>query len=116
MSKCVCIAPVFLDRVNVQSDSSNAGDNDPSYTTTIEGMPCTIRTVNGDETYKGRQLSAHLTHVLETPYRTGLTPTMRLSVAGGIYNAQILNIESVRPVRKPNGLPFLELYCKELVN
>ena len=111
--KCVCQNPTYLDKAALQSDVSAVGAEQESFQDTVLRMPCNIVTVGGVETYKGRQLLPHISHVVETPYRTGVVATQRLVVAGGIYDTSVLNIESVRPMRQPGQRPVLELYCKE---
>lgn len=114
MPNTCCANPIFNDRVNIQTDTSVPSSQTESFATSTPGIPCNVVTVSGDETYRGRQLEAHLTHVVEMRFRSGITPMMRLVVAGGIYNGAVLNIQSVRPVRKPGKMPLLELYCREL--
>ena len=113
MPKCCFVNPTFNDRLDLYSDTSTDDNPAEVFTISTTGMPGHIRTINGDETYRGQQLEAHLTHVVETPWRSSITADMRMTVVGGIYNGQVLNIEAVRPKRKPNCPPFIELYCKE---
>lgn len=114
MPNCVCLNPTFPDRVNIQADGATDDNPAQAFATSVASVPCKVVTVSGDETYRGRQLEGHLTHVVEMRFRSGLLPDMRLVVAGGIYNGSTLNIQSVRPVRKPGSMPLLELYCREL--
>lgn len=109
----------FRDMVNVQQDSSAAGNpvEDFSGTALYESVPCDIRVISGDETYRGRQLEAHISAVVEMQYLENITPKMRLSVTGGIMNGRTLNIVEVRPVDLDRGrAPKLELYCRELTS
>lgn len=113
---CDCSAPVFPDRATIQQKSEAAGNpiEDFSGTPFKSGMPCNITTVTGEETYRGRQLEAHISHVVEMRWFDGVLPTMRLSVTGGIYKDRVLNIRYVKPVRKPGKMPMQWLYCEEL--
>ena len=70
-------------------------------------------TMGGGETYRGQQMEATITHVVETPWRAGVKADMRLNIVGGIYDGRILNIEVVQPIRKGSQIPFLSLHCKE---
>lgn len=110
-----CYNPAFNDRVIIQADGSTDDNPAQEFGNSAASIPCTIVTVSGDETYRGRQLEAHLTHVVEMRFRTGIIPEMRLVVAGGIYSGDTLNIVSARPVRRSN-VPYLELYCRELAS
>ena len=111
--KCECVNPRYFDKASLQSDTSADGAELESFTNTAT-MPCNIVTVGGVETYKGRQLKPTISHVVETPYRTGVVATQRLVPTVGIYKGRTLNIESVRPMRTDGQRPVLELYCKEL--
>ena len=114
MPKCVCANPRYFDKASLQSDTSADGAELESFTVAVGSMPCNIVTVGGVETYKGRQLKPTISHVVETPYRTGVVATQRVIPSVGIYKDRILNIESVRPMRTDGQRPVLELYCKEL--
>lgn len=117
MPKC-CIAPVYSDRATIQRNSALAGDPAEDFTGSALAtrIPCNVRTISGDETYRGRQLEAHVTHVVDMRYRSGIQPTMRLRIDTGIYKDRVLNITNIRPVRKPGEIPTLELYCRELAD
>lgn len=108
--------PNFRDLVNVQQDSSAAGNPVPDYSGSAlySDVACDITTVAGDETYRGRQLEAHVSHVVLMQYMPSVTPKMRLLVTGGILSGSVLNIVSVRPKDYDGRAPKLELYCKEL--
>ena len=117
MPKAACCKPVFFpDRAEIQQDSSTA-DN-PSQTWTgkafKESLPCKVTDTSGDETFRGRQIEAHISHVVECRYFSGVTPSMRLYLTGGIYNGRTLNIEYVKIVREAGKIPLQWLYCKEL--
>lgn len=110
-----CYNPAFNDRVNIEDDVATGDNNAEVFGDSVTGIPCTIVTVSGDETYRGRQLEPHISHVVEMRFRSGISAAMRLVAAGGIYNGRTLNIVSVRPVRRSN-VPYLELYCRELAS
>lgn len=112
--KC-CQPTYFPDRADIQQDSKAAGAALPDYTGPEFklGIPGSLVTVSGDETYRGRQLEAHLTHVYECRWFNGVTATMRLKMTTGIYKDRILNIRAVKPVRKQGTPPMQWLYCEE---
>jgi len=114
MPKCEYVIPMYRDRVKLMADTSTDDNPAELFTLLVGSVPCTILTMGGNETYRGQQLAALISHIVETPWRTGVTADMRLEVAGGIYDGRILNIENVQPIRKGNGLPSLVLHCREL--
>lgn len=116
MPKTCCNNVVLHDRADIQQDSRTGDNPQPVYTGTPfkTGVPCNIITTSGDETFRGRQLEATVSHVVEMRWFPGITPTMRLSVTGGIYKDRILNIKAVKPVRKDSAPPMQWLYCEEL--
>lgn len=108
----------FRDVVDIQQDGSAEGSPTPSYSGAplYESVPCKIKPISGDESYRGRQLEAHLSAVVEMQYLEGVLPTMRLYVRAGIMAGRTLNIVHVRPLDLDRGrAPKLELYCRELV-
>ena len=115
MPKCKFAIPHYPDRMDVYEDSSSDGNPKPIFTTVrVTSMPGNIMTVGGDETFRGQQLEAKLTHVVETPWRDNLDASLRMTVVGGIYDARILNVESARPIRKEGRMPYILLFCREL--
>lgn len=106
----------YRDTVTIQQDSSTGGTAEPDYSgaALMSGVPCEIRTIGGDSTYRGRMLEARTTHVVEMQYLSGVTPTMRLSATGGIHSGRVMNIASVRVVERNGRARKLELYCEEL--
>ena len=68
----------YRDRIHIYNETSAAGSDDPAYSTTLwRNLPCSITAVAGGETYRGRQLEATVTHVIEMRYYEGILPTMR---------------------------------------
>ncbi len=114
--KCECVVPRYPERCNIQQDSSAAGNPTPNYSGTAykTNVPCWFIPTAGDETYRGRQLEAHIVGVVRMPYISGVLPTMRLQMTSGINRGRIMNISEVRPVQKTGAVPTLEIYCKEL--
>lgn len=106
---------MYRDTVTIQQDSSTT--NVPDYTgaALMSSVPCKITCIGGDSTYRGRMLEASLSHVVEMQYVSGVTPTMRLSVTGGIHSGSILNISSVRVVENKGRARKLEIYAAEQV-
>ena len=106
----------YRDMVNIQKDASAEGQLDPSYTATLYAkVPCKVVIVSGDETYRGRQLEPHLSHVVELFYMNGIKPDMRLKVIGGTTVGSTLNIAYVKVLDHDGRKKKLELYCRELV-
>lgn len=78
-----------------QHDGTETDDHgNPTYTTNgdwdtlVEGWPCEILTVSGDESTSGGQATASTTHVLYGSFSGGsqIEPDMRLNVDGVFYN------------------------------
>jgi len=76
--------------VTIQYNNATAGSDDPSYATFVANVPCKITPVSGGEQYRGRQIEATVTHLIEMRFLSGLSPTMRLYQAIGTkyYNIQ----------------------------
>ncbi len=75
--------------------------------------PCSILPVSGDETYRGRQLEAHVDYIATGRRVSGVTPEMRLYVTAGMHKGKTLNIEQVHEKWDKQRAPILELYCTE---
>lgn len=68
----------YRDRIHIYSETSADGSDDPAFATTLwRDLPCSITAVTGGETYRGRQLEATITHVIEMRYYAGILPNMR---------------------------------------
>ena len=108
-------AGLYRDQVDIQQDSSAAGAPVPVYTggAKYAKVPCDIVTVSGDETFRGKQLEAHLSHVVEMQYMPDVDATMRLSVTGGTLTGRTLEIVQVRPLDFNGRMRKLQLYCLE---
>lgn len=113
MPRCKFQIPHYPDRMDVYEDTRTDDNPKPVYTILLAAMPGNIMTVEGDEKFRGQQLEAKLTHVVETPWRSGLDASLRLTVVGGIYDGRLLNVESVRPIRKEGRMPYILLFCRE---
>ena len=105
----------YRDTVTIEQDSSANGTAEPDYTGAplMSAVPCEIRTIGGDTSYRGRMLEARTTHVVECQWIDGVTPTMRLNVTGGIHAGHVLNISSTRIIEGRGRARKLELYCEE---
>ena len=118
MPKTACCTTLYFpDRATIQQDSST--DSNPledfsgtAYKTLIPGR---LVSVQGDETYRGRQIEPHIGYVFECRYIAGVLPTMRLLMVGGIHGGRLLNIEYVKVVREAGKIPLQFLYCREKV-
>lgn len=107
---------VFRDRCNIQADGSTDSNPVPDYTTlapSYENVPCDVTTVSGSETFRGRQLEAGLSHVVELQYLPDIVPTMRLVVTGGTLSGRTLNIAAVVPLDFNGRKRKLQLMCRE---
>jgi head-tail adaptor len=104
-------------RCHIQQDSSN--DDNPTATWTgdafVRNWPCSVQPIGGDESYRGRQLEAHVDYVVEGRWVDGVKAEMRLYVASGFHRGKTLNIDNAREF-KDRGGRRLELYCTELVS
>jgi head-tail adaptor len=68
----------YRDRIHIYNETSADGSDDPAFTTTRwRNLPCSITAVTGGETYRGRQIEATVTHVIEMRYYAGILPNMR---------------------------------------
>lgn len=108
-------AGLLRERANIERDVGDDGDQQPTYETWFRDVPCSIATVSGDETYRGRQLEANLTHVVELQRLPGIAATMRLNVTGGTFEGRKLNIVYVRDMTGEGTPMRMQLYCRELV-
>jgi head-tail adaptor len=107
----------FRDIIDIERDSSAAGAALPDYTGSplLSDVPCKITSLSGSETWRGRQLEAHRSHVIELQYVAGVRATMRAKVRSGLFDGCILNIADVRPLEIVSGKARkLELYCTEV--
>ena len=109
---------IFRDRVRIEQDSSADGSPIENFSGTPfkTSVSANIVDVNGDETYRGRQIEARMSHVVEMRYFAGVTTKMRLSVIGGVYKDRTFNIDAVKIVRKDGRVPMQWLYCSEIVD
>ena len=105
------------DRGHIQQDSSN--DDNPTATWTgtpfFANWPCHVQAIGGDESYRGRQLEAHVDYVIKGRFIDGVQDEMRWYGVSGFHKGKTLNIDSVREI-KDRGGRRLELYCTELVS
>jgi len=104
------------DTITIQKDSSADGTLTPDYSSSlVTGVPCAVTHVKGQETYRGRQLEALVDYVVETRYRSDITTLMRVSVTGGLYSGQTMNIVAVQPMQFSKGRPpMLMLLCRQV--
>jgi len=110
-------AGIFRDRCDIQADNSADGNPVPDYTTyaaLYDSVPCDVTTISGSETFRGRQLEAGLSHVVELQYLPDILPTMRLSITGGTLSGRTLNIAAVVPLDYDGRKRKLQLLCREV--
>jgi hypothetical protein len=106
----------YRDTATIQQDSSLGGTATPDYSgaALLTGWPCKVTTVSGDSSYRGRMLEAQVNYVVEGQYYAGITPTMRLSMTGGIHSGKVFNIATIRTIEGNGKARKLELYCEGL--
>lgn len=66
----------YRHRVKILRDNSPDGDPDPSYVQFFTGIPCNIVAITGGEVYRGKQLQAETTNVIEFRNLQGLSTQM----------------------------------------
>jgi len=102
----------YRDTVTIQTQDAADGTAVPSFGTNfMTGVPCQVNSRGGNETYRGRMLEAHLTHIVEMNYLDGVLPSMRLYVTGGVHAGRYLNIAYAQPVEGNGRCRKLELQC-----
>ena len=108
-------AGMYRDLADIQKDVSSDGAAADFSGTLMTNVPCKIEATGGNESYRGRQLEAHVDYVVEMQNIPGIKPDMRLNVIGGQYAGTILNISHVLPSVFRGRALTLDVYCKELV-
>lgn len=107
----------FRDVIDIEQDRSAAGAPVPDYSGTpkYRDVPCKITAISGSETWRGRQLEAHRSHVIECQYLPEVTATMRARVKSGVFSGCYLNFENVRPLEQQGGKSRkMEMLCTEI--
>lgn len=106
---------MFRELVDIERDTSPDGATGPDYASTrYRNVPCSIAIVSGDESFRGRQLEAHLSHVVELHWMPDIQADDRVKVKGGIFDGRKLNVVHVHDL-SGDGVPHrLQLYCREL--
>ena len=66
----------YRHRVKILRDSSQDGEPDPNYVQYMSGVPCNIVQITGGEIYRGKQLQAETTTVIEFRNLQGLSTQM----------------------------------------
>ena len=87
------------DRVRFMIDSTLDGNADPIYDEKFVGrIPCAIHDKTGGERFRGRQLQAETTVVIEMRWIPGLKPTMQAvnEVTGATYSINRILREDAR--------------------
>jgi len=118
---CKC-PTLYKDRITWERDASADGTQVPDYSDTVASrVPCAIKQITGDETFRGTQLEAHIDYVVEMLYSASvggaLKPTDRGVVKSGAHNGKTLNVVWVKYHGTRDGmLPISEVYCREQFN
>jgi head-tail adaptor len=93
--------------VTIQNDSSNIGDEQPSYMDWMTDVPANVYEVRGSETFRGRQLEANVTHVIETRWYDGILPTHRV-----IWDSKTIDLSAA--IDRDGRKRFLELHGNQV--
>ena len=78
--------------VDFLQDTANNEDLDPTYGTFFAGMPCDIIDKGGREVFRGNQLQAETTHLIQCRYVAGLKPNM---VAKNVVTEEVYLITKI---------------------
>ena len=109
-------AGMYRDMVTIKVEDSADGNPQPEFGTTLYAdVPCQIEATSGNETYRGRQLEAHVDYVVTMHHIEEVKPDMRLEVLDGIYSGRLLNVSHVLPQLFRGRALTMDLYCRELV-
>jgi len=95
-------------RVKLQSATlatDAAGGSVPAWSD-VATVWAAIAPISGQEMFTAQQFSAKVSHWIRIPYRTGVTPLMRL-----LYGTRAFNIQSV--VNEDERKHRLKLLCEE---
>ena len=66
----------YRHRVKILRDDTLDGEPDPNYVQFLTGIPCNIVQITGGEIYRGKQLQAETTTVIEFRNLQGLSTEM----------------------------------------
>ena len=108
---------MFRDRCDIRRDSSAAGNPIADFTTyapLYENVPCDVTTVSGSEVFRGKQVVAGTSHVIELHYMPNILPNMQVFIIGGTLADRTLNITSVVPIDFNGRRRKLQLFCQEV--
>lgn len=103
---------------DIEQDSAAANASQPDYSGTafMRNVPSSIASTSGSETFRGRQLTAETSHVVELNRIPGIKPDMRYRVTGGVYKDCVLHIRAVRDMTA-EGIPHrMQLDCTQLTD
>lgn len=94
-------------------DTSADGSETPTFDTnnpTLANWPCNVYDVAGQETFRGRQLEATTTHVVDTRYSATITATMQ------IVDHLSRTLEIISITDRSGRQRYLELHCAEVIS
>ena len=98
----------LTDAADAYGDFGGGGSGGRTWADVGEPFPASIRTPAGRELMEMRQVSAEATHVVNTLYESGVTPSDRLKFGTRKFN--ILSAVNVDECDRD-----LEIVCKEVV-
>ena len=98
-------------RVTIKSNTANANDPDPDYTNLHVGIPAGITETSGGETYRGRQLEAHVKAVIETRYLDDVDEDCQVVGTSYPYVGKTWGVTAAKIVRRSSNPVALELEC-----
>ena len=105
----------YRDTIDIYQRSEADGEPIPTFTGSplYRSVPCTINTTKGAEFFRGRQLEANTTHVVDARYLPSITTSMR-AVARGRLEGRRLNFRAIIPVDQKSGRPqVMWIDCEE---
>lgn len=93
--------------VNIKQDTSDDGDQTPVYSEFMSSLPANVVEVRGMEKFRGRQIEANVTHLIETRWYAGITPAMRVE-----WNGKTIDLTAV--IDRQGRSRYLELHGNEV--
>lgn len=108
----------YRDMIDIYERSEADGEPIPTFTGApiYRSVPCTINTTKGAEYFRGRQLEANTTHVVDARMLPNITASM-MGIARGRLEGRQLNFRAIIPVDQKHGRPqVMWIDCEEQVD
>lgn len=103
-------------KVDIQSQASGldaAGQPNGAWSNLLSDVPANVHTIRGAEGFRGRQVDARSTHVIETRWNNSVTIEHRVSYNPEGQGPQTLNIIAINDV--DGRQRYMVLDCMEAV-